>query len=137
MIEEEIPEGFEFVKNKSNANFEEKDGKYILETDVIEPGETKEYTVHLNWVSDEKNKGEKQNIARIISTQNNPDFEETTLEDNADKVVIEIEIDKTIKDVVEDLVEGVTTGDTIMIYIGTFILAGIVLVLSSKKIKKQ
>lgn len=68
-------------------------------------GETKEYVVVLNW---KQNKGYKSNEAKIISTENEPKFNETTVLDNKDEAVVQIIINKTLQDVVDDIKDGNT-----------------------------
>ena len=106
VIEEILPEGFEFVIEESNALFEKEDNKYILQTEEIKPEETKEYKVTLRWKQEEENKGEKQNTAKIGKTTNTANCEETTLEDNEAKATIEIKLNKTIKDVITDIFDN-------------------------------
>ena len=156
LIEELLPEGFEFIIESSSEGWTLKEGKYILQTETIKPKETKEYTITLRWKGQEENKGQKQNTAKIIQTTNNPNFEETTLEDNEDTATVEIQLNKTLQDiingaiddikdgniddavqgVIKDVVTSIKTGDAIIIYIVTLIMSGIVLVVIVKKRKK-
>ena len=53
-----------------------------LETEEIQPGESKEYKVVMNWQNGEDTVGTKLNTVEIITTSNEADFEETLLEDN-------------------------------------------------------
>ena len=121
IIEEVLPEGFEFIAGESNASWKELDGKYTLETSIIEPGETIEYRVTLKWNPEEVNKGEKINIAKIAETNNTPDYKETTLEDNEDTAIIEVELNKTIEDIINDIKEDIVnmpkTGQTRIVYV--------------------
>ena len=121
-IEEQIPEGFEFQKEKSDQRFIKINEKYILQTEEINPGETKEYKVTLKWTQDAENKGEKQNIAKITNTSNAPNFDEITLEDNYDNAIVEIKINKTIK---EEIAKMPKTGQTRIIYIIAGLVAGV------------
>lgn len=65
--------------------------------------ESKEYVVVLKWKNDTQNKGKKVNNVKIIDTQNEANFDETTLEDNEDNAVVELKIDKTVNDVIDDI----------------------------------
>ncbi|MBO5005539.1 MAG: hypothetical protein J6D03_09985, partial [Clostridia bacterium] len=120
IIEEIVPDGFEFVKNE-NTIWKEKDGKYTLTTEVINPGETKEYEITLKWNPEEANKGQKVNTAKITNTVNIPKYEETTKEDNEDTAIIEIKLNKTI----EDVINMPKTGQGRIIYILSAFIGGI------------
>ncbi len=119
VIEEIIPEGFEFVENEKTI-WKEKDRKYTLTTEVINPGETKEYQITLKWNPEETNKGQKVNTAKIANTVNIPEYEETTKEDNEDTAIIEIKLNKTI----EDVINMPKTGQERIVYIAAAIIAG-------------
>ena len=142
IIEEMIPQGFEFVE-EALANWKEKDGKYTLTTEVINPGETREYKITLRWVPEETNKGKKINTAKITNTINIPNYEETTLEDNEDIAIIEIKLEKTIGDIINDIKEEVInmpkTGQNRIIYIASVLIAGtcIGVIVWRKKIAKN
>lgn len=153
IIEENIPEGFEFVIESSDQNWVAQEGKYILQTEEIMPGETKEYKVTLRWKQEEWNKGLKQNTAKITQTANTPNFAETTLEDNEDNAIVEIKLNKTIQEiidgamddikdgniggaisgVVDDVMTSVKTGDQIIISMATIMIAGVVIVITTKR----
>lgn len=148
LIEEILPEGFELKIEESNANWLKKDNKYLLATQIIKPEETKEYKVTLKWKPEEKNKGEKINIAKIAKTLNTPHYEESTLDDNEAKAIIEIKLNKTINDVIdnvkEEIIDMPKTGQSKVIYIilgGIFIcgISGLVYlkIKSKKKINKS
>lgn len=128
IIEEILPEGFEFIEEESNARWKEVDGKYTLETSIIEPEETIEYRVTLKWNPEEVNKGEKINIAKITETDNTPDYKETTLEDNEDTAIIEVELNKTIEDIINDIKEDIVnmpkTGQTRIVYVLAVVICG-------------
>ena len=148
IIEEYIPEGFEFVKDKSDENWKEENGKFVLQTEEIKPKQTKEYTVTLKWNPSEENKGQKENIAKIANTANKPNYEETTKQDNEDKAIVEIELQKTIQDIIDDVKDGKTedvvkdiitnvkTGDKIIMYVMTIIIAGSVIIVMKMRNKK-
>ena len=90
-IEENIPEGMSLANN--DGTWEEQAGvlrKIIAE---INPGETKEYTVVLDWNTAETNMGEKDNIVSIVDTQNVPGFVDNNDKDNTSNanVIISVE----------------------------------------------
>ena len=90
-IEENIPEGMSLANN--DGTWEEQAGvlrKIIAE---INPGETKEYTVVLDWNTAETNMGEKDNIVSIVDTQNIPGFVDNNDKDNTSNanVIISVE----------------------------------------------
>ncbi|MBO5005256.1 MAG: MucBP domain-containing protein [Clostridia bacterium] len=92
IIEEHIPEGFSFVKEKSSENWKEENGIYTIKTKELQPGETIEYEVTLKWNASKENSGNKVNIVKIANTENVPEYEETTLEDNEDNATLEIKV---------------------------------------------
>ena len=148
-IEELIPEGFEFVVEQSDAGWKLENGRYLLETEEIKPGETKEYNVTIRWIPSENNKGQKKNTAKITSTDNVPNYEETTKADNEDGAEVNIKLNKTIQeiigdiadgkldDVVKDVVSNVKTGDAIVISVVALIVAGIAIVVTIIKKNKS
>ena len=127
IIEEMLPEGFEFVKEEDTI-WKEKDGKYTLTTEVINSGETKEYEIILKWNPEEANKGQKVNTAKIANTVNIPEYKETTQEDNEDTAIIEIKLEKTIDDIINDIKNDVVnmpkTGQARIVYILATLVAG-------------
>ena len=102
-IKEQIPVGFKFVNAESDG-WTLTDGKYEKTTNVLEPNEEAEYEVILEWDSSKKIIGNLENIARIAETENEPEFEETTLEDNQDSCMLIISIrtgeDRTVRKVI-------------------------------------
>ena len=92
IIEEHIPQGFSFAKDKSSTNWEEENGIYVIKTKELKPEESVEYKVTLEWNPSKENSGNKVNIAKIADTQNVPRFDETTLADNEDNGTLEIEV---------------------------------------------
>ena len=148
VIEEKIPKGFELA-TESNPNWKKTEDTYTLQTDEILPGETKEYVVVLNWEQDTQNEGYKSNEAKIISTENEPKFDEITVLDNKDDAVVQIIINKTLQDVVDDIKDGntkevikdiarsVKTGDAIIVSIITLAVFGTVLVIVLVKRKNE
>ena len=123
ILEEIIPKGFEMLLEKTNGNWEYNDGKYLLETESLKPGESQEYKVTLRWLPQATNEGEKVNIANIILTKNAPNYKEITENDNKDVAIIEILLNKIPND---EKVEskGIfkksntpNTGDSIIVYL--------------------
>lgn len=148
IIEENIPDGFEFSEGNADE-WNLVDGKYVLETELINPGEYKEYVVVLKWKNDTQNKGKKVNNVKIIDTQNEANFDETTLEDNEDNAVVELKIDKTVNDVIDDIKNGnskeiirdiktaVKTGDTIIVSVVVLTISTISLIIIVKRKSKK
>ena len=148
IIEENIPDGFEFAEENADE-WNLVDGKYVLETELINPGEYKEYVVVLKWKNDTQNKGKKVNNVKIIDTQNEANFDETTLEDNEDNAVVELKIDKTVNDVIDDIKNGnskeiirdiktaVKTGDTIIVSVVVLTVSTISLIIIVKRKSKK
>ena len=81
-IEEEIPEGMKLANN--DGTWEEGNGTLRKIIPEIKAGETKEYTVLLNWETSGENMGEKTNKVSIVGTENVPGFKENNEEDNTD-----------------------------------------------------
>lgn len=148
IIEENIPDGFEFAEENADE-WNLVDGKYVLETELINPGESKEYVVVLKWKNDTQNKGKKVNNVKIIDTQNEANFDETTLEDNEDNAVVELKIDKTVNDVIDDIKNGnskeiirdiktaIKTGDTIIVSFVVLAVSTISLIIIVKRKSKK
>ena len=91
VIEENIPEGMKLANN--DGTWEEKEGKLIKVIPEIEAGETKEYTVLLNWEQTGENMGEKTNEVKLVETGNVPGFVDNNDKDNTSKanVIISVE----------------------------------------------
>ena len=114
------------------------DGKYVLETELINPGESKEYVVVLKWKNDTQNKGKKVNNVKIIDTQNEANFDETTLEDNEDNAVVELKIDNgNSKEIIRDIKTAVKTGDTIIVSVVVLTVSTISLIIIVKRKSKK
>ena len=147
-IEENIPDGFEFAEENADE-WNLVDGKYVLETELINPGEYKEYVVVLKWKNDTQNKGEKINNVKITDTKNEANFDETTLEDNEDTAVLELKINKTVNDVIDDIKNGnsqeiirdiktaIKTGDTIIVSFVVLAVSTISLIIIEKRKSKK
>ena len=90
-IEENIPEGMSLANN--DGTWEEQEGVLRKIIPEINPGETKEYTVVLNWNTAETNMGEKDNVINIVDTQNVPGFVDNNDKDNTSNanVIIAVE----------------------------------------------
>ena len=90
-IEDKLPEGMTLANN--DRTWEEQDGVLRKIIPEINPGETKEYTVVLDWNTAENNMGEKDNIISIVDTQNVPGFIDNNDKDNTSNanVIISVE----------------------------------------------
>ena len=90
-IEENIPEGMKLANN--DGTWEEQDGKLIKVIPELGAGETKEYTVLLNWEQTGENMGEKANEVKLVETGNVPGFVDNNDKDNTSNanVIISVE----------------------------------------------
>ena len=90
-IEEKIPAGMKLANN--DGSWEEQEGKLIKVIPELGAGETKEYTVLLNWEQTGENMGEKANEVRIVETGNVPGFVDNNDKDNTAtaNVIISVE----------------------------------------------
>ena len=59
----------------------------------INPGETKEYTVVLNWNTAENNMGQKDNEVSIVENQNVPGFVDNNNKDNTANATVIIAVE--------------------------------------------
>ena len=77
----------------NDGTWEEQEGVLRKIIPEINPGETKEYTVVLNWNTAETNMGEKDNVINIVDTQNVPGFVDNNDKDNTSNanVIIAVE----------------------------------------------
>lgn len=158
IVEEIIPDGFEFLLEDSDNNWKQEEEKFILETEEIGPGEVKEYKVVLRWNPKAENRGKKINTVKISEVNNEPGYGEITLEDNEDTAIIEIKINKTIQEIINDAkenikdgnidnaikgtisdikykVKDVKTGDAIIVSIITLLIAGVTILIIIKRKK--
>ena len=96
-IVENIPFGFKYVPNTANASIDitsqgsqwkEVDGKLELITQTLKPGETAQYEIILEWDKTQNCVGTLVNTAKITETENVPQFQETTDEDNEDSCTL-------------------------------------------------
>ena len=90
-ILEDIPTGMTMNADK-NAGWEVKGTTATRETKELNPGESEEYLVVLDWENGENNIGMKENTASIISTENEAGFEEKDTTDNEDKADVIVAI---------------------------------------------
>ena len=81
IIRDEVPSGM-IMKPELNPGWTVTGNWATVETDIILPGETKEYKVTLDWEEGTENLGTKTNTARIVTTNNKYDLEETDKTDN-------------------------------------------------------
>ena len=90
-IEENIPEGMSLANN--DGTWEEQEGKLIKVISELGAGETKEYTVLLNWEQSGNNMGEKANEVKLVETGNVPGFVDNNDKDNTSNanVIISVE----------------------------------------------
>ena len=90
-IEENIPEGMSLANN--DGTWEEQEGKLVKVIPELGAGETKEYTVLLNWEQTEENMGEKTNEVKLVETGNVPGFVDNNDKDNTSNanVIISVE----------------------------------------------
>ena len=95
-IEENIPAGMSLANN--DGTWEEQEGKLIKVIPELGAGETKEYTVLLNWEQTGENMGEKANEVKLVETGNVPGFVDNNDKDNTStaNVIISIETGKPI-----------------------------------------
>ena len=89
-IEDKLPEGMNLVND--DGTWEEQDGILRKIIPEINPGETKEYTVVLNWNTAENNMGEKDNVINIVDTQNVTGFIDNTDKDNTSNANVIISV---------------------------------------------
>ena len=80
-ILEDIPTGM-IMNAEKNVGWEVKGTTATRETKELQPGESEEYLVDLDWENGENNIGMKENTASIISTENEAGFEEKDTKDN-------------------------------------------------------
>ena len=90
-IEENIPEGMSLANN--DGTWEEQEGKLIKVIPEIGAGETKEYTVLLNWEQSGNNMGEKANEVKLVETGNVPGFVDNNDKDNTSNANIIISVE--------------------------------------------
>lgn len=88
-IIEEIPEGMQFEKDKSDSNWQQ-DGNILISTEyadkTLEVGETKEYKVVLKWINGKNNFGSKINNVRLEGITNSLNYIDNIQDDNSSSV---------------------------------------------------
>ena len=114
-IQENIPSGMNFDATK-NTNWTIQGNKAILKTDNVNSGETREYTVVLDWVAGTENFGTLTNTAELVKTTNQVNFEETNKEDNKSNADVIISISTGAKQYI------IAIGITITVLIGVAIV---------------
>ena len=91
IIEDKIPEGMELANN--DGTWEENNGVLRKVITGIEAGETKEYTVLLNWKQAGENMGNKTNVVTLVETANVPGFKDNNAEDNSSEATAVITVE--------------------------------------------
>ena len=96
IVEDKLPEGMTLANNdgtweeSTNGNNETTITKVIPE---IGAGETKEYTVLLNWKTSGNNMGNKVNEVTLTETDNVPGFKDGNDKDNKDNATVSISVE--------------------------------------------
>ena len=90
-ILEDIPTGM-IMNAEKNAGWEVKGTTATRETKELQPGESEEYLVVLDWENGENNIGMKENTASIILTENEAGYDEKDTADNEDKADVIVAI---------------------------------------------
>ena len=90
-ILEDIPSGMTMSADK-NSGWDIKGTTATRETKDLQPGESEEYVVVLDWENGANNVGMKENTASIISTENEAGYDEKDTTDNEDKADIIVAI---------------------------------------------
>ena len=90
-ILEDIPTGMTMSAEK-NSGWDIKETTAIRETKDLQPGESEEYIVVLDWENGANNIGMKENTASIISTENEAGYDEKDTSDNEDKADVIVAI---------------------------------------------
>ena len=90
-ILEDIPSGMTMSADK-NSGWDIKGTTATRETKDLQPGESEEYVVVLDWENGANNVGMKENTASIISTENEAGYTEKDTTDNEDKADVIVAI---------------------------------------------
>ena len=90
-ILEDIPAGMTMSADKNNG-WDIKGTTATRETKDLQPGESEEYVVTLDWENGANNIGMKENTASIISTENEAGYDEKDTSDNEDKADVIVAI---------------------------------------------
>ena len=91
IIEDKIPEGMSLANN--DGTWEEANGVLRKVIPEIGAGETKEYTVLLNWQQSGNNMGNKINEVSLVQTDNVPGFADSNDRDNTDEATVSISVE--------------------------------------------
>ena len=91
IIEDRLPEGMSIANN--DGTWEVNNGTLTKVIPEIGAGETKEYTVLLNWNTSGNNMGNKINEVSLIQTDNVPGFKDNNDKDNTDQVTTLISVE--------------------------------------------
>ena len=91
IIEDKIPEGMELANN--DGTWEENNGVLRKVITEIGAGETKEYTVLLNWKQAGENMGNKTNVVSLVETANVPGFKDNNAADNSSEATAVITVE--------------------------------------------
>ena len=90
-IEDKLPEGMSLANN--DGTWEVNNGTLTKVIPEIGAGETKEYTVLLNWNTSGDNMGNKINEVSLIQTDNVPGFKDNNDKDNTDQATTLISVE--------------------------------------------
>ena len=91
IIEDKLPEGMTLANN--DGTWEENGGVLRKVIPEIGAGETKEYTVLLNWKTSGNNMGNKVNEVALTETDNVPGFKDGNDKDNKDNATVSISVE--------------------------------------------
>ena len=91
IIEDVLPEGMTLANN--DGTWEVNNGTLTKVIPEIGAGETKEYTVLLNWNTSGDNMGNKINEVSLIQTDNVPGFKDNNDKDNTDQATTLISVE--------------------------------------------
>ena len=91
IIEDVLPEGMSLANN--DGTWEVNNGTLTKVIPEIGAGETKEYTVLLNWNTSGDNMGNKINEVSLIQTDNVPGFKDNNDKDNTDQATTLISVE--------------------------------------------
>ena len=103
IVRDEVPSGM-IMKPELNPDWTVTGNWATVETDIILPGETKEYKVTLDWEEGTENLGTKTNTARIVTTNNKYDLEETDKTDNESEADLIIAVSTGAEDYIKGAV---------------------------------
>ena len=87
---DKIPQHFKVSQENPDYWSVDKDGNLVFTTKELKAGESVKLEVILDWVNGESNFGEEKNVASIISTKNEANYEEVNKNDNNSEATIMI-----------------------------------------------